>query len=336
VERQEVDSVTCSASKLFSKSKAKSTATVLLLSFLLGSPALQLVLAAPKATVAASAVAASVPDFGAFESYATRPDILALTPQEHPELGGDWQKLKRGHLEAVAQMVGLYPDRELYFLARDSELLYDLARFYFKDDSGALSRIHLLNASRLNMRADHVREYLKQEGISEAGLRGGLQVVFIDTGFSGTIPRVLSEYFPAELGSKLQTHLLSSSNPRHPSSRVFLTSINPAAPAMNPGTLHGSVVSYEHLPRFTDRSSHFRQDTAGRWHPVSPKSAAGDGTVSRERARAYQEDLLAFARTNEAQAHFKARFSQWREMRGMLDAGDGAGLEVKLRELLAA
>jgi hypothetical protein len=197
-ERQEIDLMILNPRKLFSKPKV----AALLLSFALGAPALhplQAVWAAPQTSGTASTAAAPVPDFGTFESYATRPDILSLTPQAHPELGGDWQKLKRGHLEAVAQMVGLYPERELYFLARDSELLYDLARYYFKDDPKALKRIHLLNVSRLNMRAEHVREYLQQEGISEAALRGGRQVVFIDTGFSGTIPRVLSEYFPAEL-----------------------------------------------------------------------------------------------------------------------------------------
>jgi len=186
-----------SSGRFFSKFNA--AATALLLSFALALPAFhapQLVWAAPKATASASAAAATVPYFGAFESYAARPDILSLTPQAHPELGGDWQKLKRGHLEAVAQMVGLYPDRELYFLARGSELLYDLARFYFKDDPKTLSRIHLLNVSRLNMRAPNAREYLAQEGISESALRGGKQVLFIDTGFSGTIPRVVSEYFP--------------------------------------------------------------------------------------------------------------------------------------------
>jgi len=94
------------------------------------------------------------------------------------------------------------------------------------------------------------------------------------------------------------------------------------------------VVSYEHLPRFTDRSSQFRQDAAGRWHPVSSKSGAGDGAVSKEKARAYQEDLLAYARTDEARGLFRARLSQWQELRGMLNTGDGAALESKLKQLL--
>src|SRR4051812_44416598 len=68
----------------------------------------------------------SIPE--GYESYLERPDILNVTAQAHPELGADWEKLKRAHIEAVAQLLEMYPDREIYFLARDSELLYDMAR----------------------------------------------------------------------------------------------------------------------------------------------------------------------------------------------------------------
>ncbi|NDC39666.1 MAG: hypothetical protein EBZ48_16770, partial [Proteobacteria bacterium] len=219
----------------------------------------------------------------AWEAYSVaRPDLLrpdgtlTVSARAHPELGSDWGSLREAHLEVVAQLLELYPEEPLYFLARDSELLYDAARFLLRNDSTALRRVHLLNISRANMRADHVLDYLAQEGISPQSLRAGARPVFIDTGFSGTIPRVIAEQLPQEVRPFLRTHLICSSNSEHPSSRVFLTSINPAAAAHNPSSLHGSIISYEHLPRVTDRSTRFAQ-VGGRWEPMSPRGTTGTG-----------------------------------------------------------
>jgi len=267
-----------------------------------------------------------------YESYLSRPDILTLKPKAHLELGNDWSKLRRGHIEAVALLLEMYPDRELYFLARDSELLYDLARWVSRDDPAAAKRLHLLNISRANMRAEHIKDYLAQEGISEATLQAGKKVLFIDTGFSGTIPRVLSEYFPSALRKNLQTHLMSSSNPAHPSTRVFLTAINPAAPGLPPGSLHGSIVSYEHMPRYTDRSTRF-VNHQGVWEPISPTDSASDGTVSKSTAIAYMEDLLSYASEKETQELLTKRRNQWRQMKETASA-DSAEAIKELKKLL--
>jgi len=249
-----------------------------------------------------------------YESYLSRPDILKLKPKSHPELGPDWTNLKRGHVEAIAMLLEMYPDRELYFLARDSELLHDLARWITRDDPRASKRIHLLNISRANMRNLHTKEYLAQEGISEASLKAGKKVLFVDTGFSGTIPRVISEYFPTELWKNLQTHLMSSSNPEHPSTRVFLTAINPAAPGISPGKLHGSIISYEHMPRYTDRSTVFVKHE-GVMQPLSQKNSSSDGTVSKDKALAYMEDLLSYVGEKETQELLSKRRHQWKRLR---------------------
>jgi len=248
-----------------------------------------------------------------YESYSTRPDILKLKPKAHPELGSDWAKLRRGHIEAVALLLEMYPDRELYFLARDSELLYDLARWAARDQPATLKRLHLLNISRANMLAEHAKDYLAQEGISEATLKAGKKVLFVDTGFSGTIPRVLSEYFPLELRGNLKTHLMSSSNPDHPSTRVFLTAINPAAPGLPASTLHGTVISYEHMPRYTDRSIGFVK-IQGTWQALSPLHSSIDGAVSKEKALAFMEDLLSYASEKETQDLLTKRRSQWKRL----------------------
>jgi len=249
-----------------------------------------------------------------YESYLSRPDVLKLKPKAHPELRADWPKLKRGHIEAVAMLLEMYPDRELYFLARDSELLYDLARWITRDDPAVSKRLHLLNVSRANMRDAHIQEYLAQEGISEATLKAGKKVLFVDTGFSGTIPRALSEYFPQELRKNLQTHLMSSSNSEHPSTRVFLTAINPAAPGLSPANLHGSIVSYEHMPRYTDRSTTFAK-YQGTWQPISLLSSQSDGAVSKDKALAHMEDLLSYTSEKETQGLLSKRRLQWKRLR---------------------
>ncbi|MCB0370310.1 MAG: hypothetical protein KDD45_13020, partial [Bdellovibrionales bacterium] len=225
----------------------------------------------------------------------------------------------------------MYPEYEIYFLARDSELLYDFAKLSLQNDSAALHRIHLLNISRANMRAKHVKDYLAQEGISEEKLIAGKKVLFVDTGFAGTIPRVISENFSAAASANLRTHLLSSSNNSHPSTRVFLGYMNPAVTEMSPSSLHGAIVSYEHIPRYTDRSSQFVQIN-GRWLPISPREGGADGAVNKGIALKYQEDLAHFWAIAGAQNVFNNRRQIYRELQE--SRKDPAKLELKLKSLL--
>jgi hypothetical protein len=249
-----------------------------------------------------------------FESYLSRPDALTIKPKAHPELDqNSWRGLKRSHFEAIAQMIELYPEHEIYFLARDSELLYDLAKVKLKDDAQASKRIHLLNISRSNMSAKNVKNYLAQEGISEAVLASGKKILLVDTGFSGTISGVLKTYFPEELRKNMQTHLMSSSNPAHPSSRVFLSGLDPNAPKRVPSSMHSSILSYEYMPRYTDRSDRF-VEVDGKWHPLSSKYTASDGHVSKTGAKAHLEDILFEAETPAMKILFDERRRQWREL----------------------
>jgi hypothetical protein len=107
------------------------------------------------------------------ELYSSRPKILAVKPVVHPELGSDWKALKRAHLEATAMLIEMYPDHEIYFLARDSELLYDSAILATRDEPELAKHIHLLNISTASVGSEHLKEYLGQEGISEQTLRAG-------------------------------------------------------------------------------------------------------------------------------------------------------------------
>lgn len=117
--------------------------------------------------------------------------------------------------------------------------------------------IHLINVSRANMRHKYIREYLNHHGISEATLRAGKRVIFIDTGFSGTIPGVIMNLFSPEAQKQIHTHLIVSSHKDYPSSRAFLRHLNPMINEQSPSEMHGTIVSYEHMPRYTDRSTEF-------------------------------------------------------------------------------
>jgi hypothetical protein len=182
------------------------------------------------------------------------------------------------------------------------------------------------------MRAEHVKEYLAQEGISIKALRAGKKVLFVDTGFNGTIPRVISEYFPNELKKQLQTHLMVSNDPAQPLSRVFLTALNPMTAKTSPRALHNTIVSYEHLPHFTDRSSGY-ESVNGRWEPLSPVGGASDGAVSKDVARAYMQDLLSYANESETQALMAERRGLWRKLYRIFS--DSSALPVAMRSDVA-
>ena len=229
------------------------------------------------------------------EFYDERPNILSVKARKH-KTDANWEKLKEGHLEAVAQILGMYPDHKIYFLARDGELLYDLAKLFVtttRSEADA-SRIHLINVSRANMKDAHLKDYLEQEGIKEAELKKGQKVLFVDTGFAGTIPRNIQELYPENLRAQMQTQLMASANPEHPSSRAFLKGLNDAADSMDPSRVHGSIISYEHMPRYTHRATTFKQ-VKGKWLPWSPDDGkADDGVVSKPVAKKDMEDLKAY------------------------------------------
>jgi hypothetical protein len=271
------------------------------------------------------------------EAYSSRPDILNLTPKAHPELGADWVKLRRAHIEAAAQLLEMNPDREIYLLGRDLELLHDLMRYLTRNDPNARARIHLINVSGGNKTSPHLKEYLAQEGISEAALKSGKKFLFADVGFSGSIPLAIKAHFPPEFHAQLETQLLCAASAENPSSRVFLTAMNPAATTLSPASMQGALKKYEALPRFTDRSSRIEW-VNGRWEPLSETENVIASEVDKAKAVAYMEDLLAHARDPQAIAHFQQRAALYRKLHA-LSALPGVTLEkeqAELKALLAA
>ncbi|MEK6544879.1 MAG: hypothetical protein AABZ44_10635, partial [Elusimicrobiota bacterium] len=251
-----------------------------------------------------------------------RPDVLSLPAQLLPENDPNWDNSKTAKLEALAEILELYPDYQIYFLARDAEYLHDLARVLLEDSADA-KRVHVVNVSRANMRDAHVLDYLKQEGLDAQKLAQGQKALFVDTGFSGTISRVVDEQLPAEAKGRIKTKLLASGG-EHPSTRVFLQALNPEASVLLPGAMHGTVSNYEHTQKYTRRSSFFEL-LEGLWRPMEPadpeRRDVGDPRTpqDKEKALALMRDLLYFGRQESVKQRFNARRALWRSHVSMRD-----------------
>ncbi len=131
------------------------------------------------------------------ESYHDRPSIMAINPRTH-QLGSTWENFKWTLIDAISMFLEIYPDREIYFVARDSEYLFDFAQLMLNDSLQRRKKIHLINVSRDNMDDPNLSKYLAQEGISAQALAQGKKILIIDTGYKGTISASISDLFPPE------------------------------------------------------------------------------------------------------------------------------------------
>ena len=216
-------------------------------------------------------------------------------------------KIKRGYIEAIAFFLEMYPGHEIYFLARDGEPLYDQARIVLQNSPKGLARIHLLNISRSNMREVNATEYLAQEGISDETLAQGKKILLVDTGTFGSVPFIISSYFPENHQSQIESHFLLSLSQEVPSTRTFLRWLKPNLrfreyPAGSLQKLQKLIESYElSVPHYTNTSDHFAM-IGNRWHPMSPSHSLipNDGIVSREKAIQHMQDSLYFNQTEKA------------------------------------
>ncbi len=261
------------------------------------------------------------------ELYSERPEVSRLTPKKHSELGASWKKIRRGLLEMTAMLLEIYPDHEIYFLARDGESQYDLARLLDPKNP----KLHLVNISSLIMNSELLEEYLAQIGVVEA-IKNGKKILFVDTGFEGRIAKKVQTFFPDKLKSRIQSQLISSYDWRFPSSRVFLSYVGPYYAAGVPShQFKPALLSYEHMAHYTFRSSGFRKIN-GLLVPIG--SDDRDGKVSRARALAYMEDLAQYSTEPQTIALIQHRRAIWRSLYQAAKAGD-LQLEKVIKDMLA-
>lgn len=204
------------------------------------------------------------------QSYEDRPSIFEIA-SEPSYFDDNWESIKKAQLIFIAQILELYPNKQLYFLARDGEYLFDLAQLVTENSRDA-ERIHLINVSRANMRERNFREYLAQEGISEESLLAGKEILLVDSGYVGSIPDHIKFQFSDKASRNIQAQFILSRDPKIPYSRAFLLFLNSSAHRLDPQTsneVRDSFLAYERLEKETRRSTHFKKIN-GRYHPMSP------------------------------------------------------------------
>ncbi|MDH4467099.1 MAG: hypothetical protein QE271_03505 [Bacteriovoracaceae bacterium] len=273
------------------------------------------------------------------ESYDSRPDIISVRATQHKInlTNADWQKLKYAHVETVAMLLALYPDREIYFLARDAELFYDTAKLILKNDTLRQKKIHLLNVSRANMLDPNLVEYLKQEGISTTAFAGGTKVLFVDTGFKGTIPEYISRKF-SQYKSQIEVQLMCSTDSMYPSTRSFLIAFRPEAFYGHPGDMRQSVLSaYEYITHFTGSSTKFELGKDKKWHAMSATESSyinNSGKVDKIEAQKLMEDLRFFVESQEGKDLYQNISNIWKKIYQLGKSENKAGLINYLTQIL--
>lgn len=135
------------------------------------------------------------------EYYDLRPSILKTQAKNHEGTGlvpEGWNKAKHGHFVLLAQTLTFFPDSEYYFLARDVEYLYDMAKVLLKKNPDLKKRLHLVPVSRVSSTDTYnMVRFLRQEGVTKRKLHGR-KPVFIDSCCTGSIPWLLYRTFKSD------------------------------------------------------------------------------------------------------------------------------------------
>lgn len=148
-----------------------------------------------------------------------RPDILTLKSKYY-DFGGRWESYKIGQLVFIAEILEFYPGYEIYFLARDCEYMFDMARL-LTQGTEEHARIHLLNISRASMADPNLMKYLEQNGVSEKSLQSGRKALFVDTGFRGQVIKAVEGKLSEQARANFKGHMVLSLLPEYPSSYLF-------------------------------------------------------------------------------------------------------------------
>lgn len=277
--------------------------------------------------------------------YTAGPDILTMTPQEHFS-GKLWEKSKRGQLRTLAMLIEMYPDYDIYFLDRDARLLGQtgLVISQINQDEALKNRIHFLNVSRENLKDKLLPDYLKQEGISEDTLRQGKKILFVDTGFVGSIPMHIMQLFPKHEDQFRAHMIVAAPNDREyrspfPSTRVFGTEFFERYPEQDILESNLDVVHpYAKLPKSDRRSEFYFKSPEGKILPTSKVDSRdyNDGEISAEKTRQLEEDLQHFMRESNQQLLLDNLRGQWKTARELWQRGDKASLIKELKQWVGA
>ncbi|MGE4130184.1 MAG: hypothetical protein AB7F86_01025 [Bdellovibrionales bacterium] len=211
------------------------------------------------------------------EVYSSRPKIEDLQPL-HSEQGvpgylseSAVRRRARGYTFVLAQLMAFFPEAEMYFLARDGEYLYDVARLLLARES-EWTRLHLVPIStQLSTKLD-MPKYLKQNGLTTENLNGR-PAVFFDSCCAGTVPDAVETAFkdePIDIRGFLIT------NTTYPASGIFHK-----ASGVDGGDIEGD-------PHFTGSAVDFVRDSWGKIVDVRTLSVS---TEVKEASMSYMKAL---------------------------------------------
>jgi hypothetical protein len=236
--------------------------------------------------------------------YSRRPDIRSMRSRQYNgEALNHHADVKRGMLNTLAELEAFYPGARLIFLARDAEYLADLARVVLP--KSRQSAISVMNISRTKrdegqmrpLKQEAVAGYAAENGLSLAALKPGQRVVFVDTGFNGTVAKRIIAKLPLALKKRCLIHLLESENRRIPDSKVMKAGLSEDE----------SVEIFEDYPHFTGSATDIVQ-VKGKWESVS------EGLDSPDQAREVMRDLKYFAGQKETKSEFAATGKAMRDL----------------------
>lgn len=230
------------------------------------------------------------------EVYSSRPRIQDIEAKELIKFDSKWPNLKKANLAFVSFLLEFYPDCDLYFLARDAEMLFDTAQIIANSEE--LKRIHIINVSRKTMQDPNLKNYLTQNKISKRRLHRGLKIIFIDSGFAANIPKKINELFGNNYRNQLRTHLIISKVINHPSSRLFVNNLISNQNEIRVQSLDGDIRVFEDRSNLHFTYPSIRYELIGNvWEPISEFK---NKDAQRKTVIEHMADLKSYLSSNEA------------------------------------
>lgn len=223
------------------------------------------------------------------ETYESlRPQIAQLVGESlkegSPDSPHQWTAHRKGIRNLVAELEALYPEEHLFFLARDAEYLYDMATLL---NPHASERLHLLNVNSSNQDEEWLPKYLKSKRLTSEAL-GKSNIIFIDSGYAGSVADAIQMVLPPELKNRVFVHLVDSNSHHNPNSRVYLSELDPKDALRPNPSGKGAVASLESFPHYTDSSGGFEKKGKNYF-------ASSSRSDEWERALKLMKDIKAYA-----------------------------------------
>lgn len=147
-----------------------------------------------------------------FESYESRPKIEDVKTNNKNSKYSNY--VKSFYLSSYLLYHSYPKDTEFIFLARDAEYMYDMARLVFPDKEK--NRLHLLSISTILSLDSNLKTFLEERGFDEKEVvKNNKRIVFVDTGFMGTVPEQIYTHFSTKWRKNTDVFLLESNSSRY-------------------------------------------------------------------------------------------------------------------------